>query len=514
MGTRKWTVEFILRLMVGQAHSRHHSSASLYVGVKEPRCGARFLNSSRSTTGAYMAEKVIDCLTRFRVINQIRTVCLDRASNNDTFVRELARSLPKLDGPNSRVVCGTHAIDLIARRRIATNSRVSAPRINSSNGDQHASSNSVENLGELDDPEVILDELDGILQLPTDTDEGKELQGNSAIQKAVLASMNHMKLYYGVSMSDEYSREVQDLFPKATSQTTFTSPRLIPSRSPSYETLSRTPSPRALNFREPLMQRAGKMNSDVRSCSGTFYKLTTEQWKLNEEFSACMQVFLEPSLFLLQKEAPVIHEVLPTFSILKHRLERMRDNVDQLLDKHPALRIAAQSSLFNLDEHIGMMAQSEVYFLATAPVYKLSATFRLATDMALVANPHADHTRCCTVHSGQDWVTAYLSSPVVNKESVDEMGASSASAGRTFSGSRTAANYRQHRMNLSTFRAKMAVGSYLQIKTSAKWLIIRMGFRTSVDIGTMLDGEHTLKLLYCQPRIIPLNSDNSVELVD
>ncbi|KAF8593278.1 hypothetical protein BDV93DRAFT_447056, partial [Ceratobasidium sp. AG-I] len=38
--------------------------------------------------------------------------------------------------------------------------------------------------------------------------------------------------------------------------------------------------------------------------------------------------------------------------------------------------------------------------------------------------------------------------------------ASSVDAERAFSGGRMAVNYRQHRMALSTFRAKMAVGSW------------------------------------------------------
>ncbi|KAF8600192.1 hypothetical protein BDV93DRAFT_448012, partial [Ceratobasidium sp. AG-I] len=38
--------------------------------------------------------------------------------------------------------------------------------------------------------------------------------------------------------------------------------------------------------------------------------------------------------------------------------------------------------------------------------------------------------------------------------------ASSVDAERAFSGGRMAVNYRQHRMSLSTFRAKMALGSW------------------------------------------------------
>ncbi|KAG8730617.1 hypothetical protein FRC10_002558 [Ceratobasidium sp. 414] len=66
-----------------------------------------------------------------------------------------------------------------------------------------------------DDPKIIVDELDGVLQLPGDVDEGRELHDTGVVQKSVLAAANQMRLKYGLIMSDEEAHEVQDLFPKA-----------------------------------------------------------------------------------------------------------------------------------------------------------------------------------------------------------------------------------------------------------------------------------------------------------
>ncbi|KAG8735176.1 hypothetical protein FRC11_003389 [Ceratobasidium sp. 423] len=219
------------------------------------------------------------------------------------------------------------------------------------------------------------------------------------------------------------------------------------------------------------------------------------------------------------------------FSLLKYRLESMRDDVDQLLDKFPAIRIAAQSSLVTLDEYMGIMSQSEVYSMATVlcPYYKLewffgqgceptriqelrqmlyryfAQAYPASTNMSTQSTPTTPITHNSPPRSrwmqtpkpvkstpipyipGQDWVTAYLGSPVVDKASVDRMGgvlsywineqkrgsplarvaldlltapASSVDPGRVSCGTRTAANYRQHRMNLSTFCAKTTVGSW------------------------------------------------------
>ncbi|KAL5633113.1 hypothetical protein ACGC1H_003564 [Rhizoctonia solani] len=456
-----------------------------------------FIHLTGSHTGAYMAEKTIDCLTRFRVIDKVRTVCLDHANNNHTFVRKLAHSLPNFDGPKSRINCGTHVVDLVARsfaaiftypsvkqRRIATNRRVSASRIGPLTNDQHTSSSSVENMGDSDDLEVIPDELNGVLQLPTDSDEGKELYDNGVAQKAALASTNHMKLHYGVSMSDEYTREVRSLFPKMRGFSNHlyeSNADLVAFGEIRESVKDSVPSSVEL----PGAVDARRWEDDLR-CSESFqdlrvpiemmtsntrdlakYKLTEDQWSLNAELGACMQVFLEPSLLLSQKETPIIHEVLPMLSLLKYRLERMRDNVDQLLDKHPAIRIAAQSSLITLDDYVEMMAQSEVYSVATilCPYYKLEWFVEQGYDPTRIhelrqmlyhyfarANPTSAATtpaqptsttsapppvsqltspwlrtptratNTMTSHPGQDWVTTYLGSPVISKASVDEMG--------------------------------------------------------------------------------------------
>ncbi|CUA77945.1 hypothetical protein RSOLAG22IIIB_12933 [Rhizoctonia solani] len=88
--------------------------------------------------------------------------------------------------------------------------------------------------------------------------------------------------------------------------------------------------------------------------------------------------------------------------------------------------------------------------------------------------------------STSDPLTIYLSSPIIDKAVVEKTGllaywqhelnksvplarmaldvlsapASSVDAERAFSGGRMAVNYRQHRMSVATFRAKMAVGSW------------------------------------------------------
>jgi hypothetical protein len=65
-----------------------------------------------------------------------------------------------------------------------------------------------------DEPEVLVDELDGILQLPQDSDKGKELHDTAVAQKSGLAATQKMKIEFGVIPTEEQLREAQDPFPK------------------------------------------------------------------------------------------------------------------------------------------------------------------------------------------------------------------------------------------------------------------------------------------------------------
>jgi hypothetical protein len=65
-----------------------------------------------------------------------------------------------------------------------------------------------------DDTELLVDELDGILELPGDGDEAMELQDNGETQVAVVTASNEMKLKYGVTLSDKETKDARDLFPK------------------------------------------------------------------------------------------------------------------------------------------------------------------------------------------------------------------------------------------------------------------------------------------------------------
>ncbi|EUC59470.1 hypothetical protein RSOL_314470 [Rhizoctonia solani AG-3 Rhs1AP] len=64
-----------------------------------------FIHLTHSHTGAYLAEKTLECLDRFGLRHHIVSVCLHNASNNDVLVRHLGVSLPNFPGANFRGRC-------------------------------------------------------------------------------------------------------------------------------------------------------------------------------------------------------------------------------------------------------------------------------------------------------------------------------------------------------------------------------------------------------------------------
>ncbi|KAG8745576.1 hypothetical protein FRC10_007754, partial [Ceratobasidium sp. 414] len=74
-----------------------------------------FIHLTKAHAGKYMAEKTVECLERFGVRNQIVSMCLDNARNNDTFTRSIMLQLPNFLGSKMRARCVAHIANLIAK---------------------------------------------------------------------------------------------------------------------------------------------------------------------------------------------------------------------------------------------------------------------------------------------------------------------------------------------------------------------------------------------------------------
>lgn len=75
-----------------------------------------------------------------------------------------------------------------------------------------------------------------------------------------------------------------------------------------------------------------------------------------------------------QKETLLIHEVIPSMYLMRFRLTRMRDDVSGRL--RSVARVAAYSALTVVDKYIGLLAESELYFMAVGKfIFDLHSVF-------------------------------------------------------------------------------------------------------------------------------------------
>jgi hypothetical protein len=102
------------------------------------------------------------------------------------------------------------------KRRIAAKGKTLAKRLTSNNQQSQPTTSSplYKPSSAPDEPEVVLDDLDSILEPPADSDDAMELHDNGEVQAAVATSQLEMKLNYDVVLLDGEAKEARDLFPK------------------------------------------------------------------------------------------------------------------------------------------------------------------------------------------------------------------------------------------------------------------------------------------------------------
>lgn len=81
-----------------------------------------------------------------------------------------------------------------------------------SDSHQHTATSTASDDPNLPEPE--LDDLDVVLDLPEDLDEGMELHDNGAVQQAVVVALDEMKRRYGVVVPPEDLRDARDVLTK------------------------------------------------------------------------------------------------------------------------------------------------------------------------------------------------------------------------------------------------------------------------------------------------------------
>ncbi|CAE6424423.1 unnamed protein product [Rhizoctonia solani] len=372
-------------------------------GAQIYRSILEFIHLTESHTGIYLAEKTLECLDRFSLTNQVTSICLDNASNNETFVRQISSSLPNFPGTHFRTRCIAHITNLVAKafmavftrpaskKRKIAKSRALAKQPGPSNLTSATGINSASSLSDPTNSEDLeleqpLDELDAILDIPDEfADEGMELHDAGVVQKAVLTAMNEMRVQFGVEVDDEEFSEARSITGFAhqihtvsTLYATFKS--ILAAVKDSVSTKKEVPTKRVatrwnsdyacaethLELRTPISIMTSNPTYKMSK-----YMLSVLQWEMLSELVGCLAVFYHLTLVHSQSCVPLIHEVIPDLLVLKFRLELMRDDVKHELKS--VTRVAAQAALHVLDKYLKRLEESDIYWFAIVlcPWYKL-----------------------------------------------------------------------------------------------------------------------------------------------
>ncbi|KAG9119766.1 hypothetical protein FRC07_005051 [Ceratobasidium sp. 392] len=100
--------------------------------------------------------------------------------------------------------------------------------------------------------------------------------------------------------------------------------------------------------------------------------LSDAQWEILSQLLRVLKIFKKASDLFSRAEVPLVHEVVPMFIRIRHRLEVVRDD-SKHRGLHPLIRAAAQSALLVYEKYMDSFASSEVYWIALVmcPHYKL-----------------------------------------------------------------------------------------------------------------------------------------------
>ncbi|CAE6447109.1 unnamed protein product, partial [Rhizoctonia solani] len=497
-------------------------------GAQMYRAILEFVHLTESHTGAYLAEKTLECLDRFGLTNQVTSICLDNASNNETFVRQISASLPNFPGAQFRTRCIAHITNLVAKAFMAVFTRPASKKR------KIAKSRALAKQPTSGSPISATRGTDDEF-----SDEGMELHDAGVVQKAVLTAMNEMRVRFGVEVADEEFNEARSVLPKITGFA-----HQIHTVSTLYATfksiLAAVKDSVSTKKEVPTKRIATRWNSDF-ACAETHlelrtpisimttnptykmakYMLSVLQWEMLSELVGCLAVFHHLTLVHSQSCVPLIHEVIPDLLLLKYCLELMRDDLKRELKS--VTRVAAQAALHVLDKYLKRLEESDIYWLAIVlcPWYKLHwfydegysanrieyirralyeryVKYRAAANTtnstpgpapgpsSSATTPSPRISSASSSSTPSDPLAVYLTTAPVDRAEVERVGllkywqlemqksaplarmaldilgapASSVDAEHAFSGGRMAINYRQHRMSIATFRAKMAVGSW------------------------------------------------------
>ncbi|CUA71178.1 Putative AC transposase [Rhizoctonia solani] len=373
-----------------------------------------FIQLTKRHTGEYLAQKTSECLNKYELGPKLLTVCMDNASNNNTFTTELQKLFPSFGGPKFRSRCGAHIGNLMAKAYLSifskpttrkrgplANEVVPTPptkrrRANGSSADAIPPQSLEENALDAD---IESDNAEGLVD---NIDDDKAEYDTVTVKASVAAAFSEAEKTLGIVISESDRQMAQQLLPKISglANRAKNSP-VVQHKFEQYVAsipgLGRSPHPslpcsvptrwntELISIRGHVQKRAAvKQLTADQDLSLREYQLTDPQWELSEQLVSELRFFERLTLLFSETQVPLIHQVVPILLKLRDRLRATIKNPAPGL--HPLLQVAALASLKVFDKYMRLFEDASIYWVAIVmcPHYKLE-WFRLLTTIYLMS---------------------------------------------------------------------------------------------------------------------------------
>ncbi|KAG8688792.1 hypothetical protein FRC11_004751 [Ceratobasidium sp. 423] len=284
---------------------------------------------------------------------QLRAICLDNASNNNTLIQQLGNLVLTFQGSPDHVRCVAHVLNLMAKAFMALlDASSTCTHITTSDGVSSAEAAALVAAASLDGDDPSNDPQDSTSDVDPD-----ELQHDTGVVQGVAVQAVELMREWGITISSLELASGHQVIPKIAGLACQVndSPTLD---EPFQEMVRKDPELQAvashLHFKGPVQWLTGKDGLKLKK-----YALTDHQWKLAHQLN---EVLMELTDYFSQAAVPLIHEVLPQLLALRAHLFDICDNAFKW-DLSPVIHTGTKAALLVFDKYIGNMGESDFYMI-------------------------------------------------------------------------------------------------------------------------------------------------------
>ncbi|KAF5345225.1 hypothetical protein D9756_011482 [Leucocoprinus leucothites] len=298
-----------------------------------------FIRLKQKHTGQYMAEVVFDCLKCWGLTTKLFSVCMDNAANCNKLVELLPWYIPTFQGPQARMWCMAHILNLIAKMFISfffkkgrkkTNNALLANGILVSAADSSSEETNevIEEENDIDD--TVLDEDDGHIDIMAE-------KGIFATSAEFRMAQEIMPWVSGLARCIHDSSNLHDQFNELVSQNK--------------------------NLEAHVhFQKEVEIMTGVSDYGLTQYWLSPKQWKIANDLLPVLEIFKEATDLFSKAEVLLVIDVFPTLLDIRTYLGNICEDDDDALS--PVICIAAQAVISMADKYIMLCEECKIYFIA------------------------------------------------------------------------------------------------------------------------------------------------------